>query len=884
MFARRSRFGLFFLFLSLFLVGCGGGGSGSAVRSVTCSVPEPLRFSQPAISGARISGMIEIEANARVDKDTAELVAEFGFPLVERVEQLPAAVILGGYISGVSGNYEPGFGADSFPFPEDDRDRYCIDLEPAQQVEVRFFGSSESNRLRLLRVSDGTVVADTGFDASRTKVVSLPSSDSEGAYVIELAAGDRSGPTRYVLSSSPTGEGQSQDWAPGEFVPGEAVVMLSRSGQVSAQAVGFEAQMNLERALGENQHRVAMPSALMAQAQTAVERRQQTIEWVRELRKRPDVAFASPNYLFEAYAFNEWVSEPLFPEQWHYPLINLPQAWQLVPGGGEGVRVAVLDTGLFQFNQKWHEDIQPNLLLPCDPTTCLDFVDGDSLPADPGSAVGGSVYHGTHVAGTIAAGDVDAGGAGVAPNATILPARVLNENGSGTLADVIAAINWAREAGADVINLSLGSPGQSDNLRIAVDNAVGAGVLIVAAAGNSPTDQPVFPAAYDNVFGVGAVDGAGVRAGYSSIGPSVNLVAPGGDASRDANLDGRADLVISASGDKSLGFTYSGLQGTSMAAPHTSGVFALMRQLDSGIDTERMRALLRNGEITQRPPEALGYGAGLIDAARAVEAASTVKEALLSPTESVLKFASTSDQARLILERIGDPASDITLERISVPEHAPWLTVGQPVSVDGGFELPVSIDRDQLDPGRSYRSELTVVYQTDARERTLVVPVVIPVFSPDKVRESGVHFVLLIDEQNQPVAQTALASTEGFYSFAFEVVEPGVQDRALYQVPAGQSYFLVAGTDLDNDGVICTAGEACAEYPIAGLREKITVVLEGDSARVENGDGQTIRPSELVMTTSFSRPHSAQSLPRPGFDGYKLIESQSSGAPRSVAE
>lgn len=882
------------VFAGFMLTACGGGsGANDASSAIACAAPQPLDFAQPRVTGPRIGGVIEIEANARIDKDTAELIEEFEQPVLARVERIPSAVILGGYVSAANGTYEsqPGQAA-AFRYPADPRDRYCIDLQPGQKVNLEFFGPVVSNQVRLLNARDGAVIDTASFELEdeRAKQVGLPIDASPGTYVIDIAAKGPSGPGRYVLSSSPAGGGQNLEWPSADFIPGEAVVTLAPTQSAAAQSsLTFEAQFTLARPLGNDQHKAVMPVTLMSQsqAQSLAEQKDRTLAWVRQLRQRPDVISASPNYIFRSLAAApayEAIGEPLFNEQWHYPLINLPQAWQLAPGGGEGVQVAVLDTGLFRYENAWHNDLMPNLPA-CTETTCRDFIDDDIFPQDPGSAIGGSVYHGTHVAGTVAAsGGNGVGGTGVAPNATLFPVRVLDENGSGSLDDIVEAINWSVAAGADVINLSLGSSGYPASLAVAVDNAAAAGVLTVAAAGNSPNEQLVYPAALRNVFGVGAVDGAGVLASYSSTGSS-DLAAPGGDAGRDANQDGSADVVISASGDDSPstgGFTYAGLQGTSMATPHVSGVFALMKQLKPDLDTATLMALL--GEITTGPAGP-GYGAGLIDAARAVQAVSSGTLTLLSAEPSLLEFKDASVQETLKLDKVGDTDQSVKLAEVSVDGSAPWLSVGTPVPSEEGFAVPVSVDRSQLEQGRVHRAELQVVYQSGGAERTLEVPVVVAVESPVNAREAGLHFVLLVDEENETFAQTTLTSTDGIYRFAFGVVESPNDITGLNQVVAGESYYLIAGTDLDNNGLICAAGEACAEYPVAGLREKIKVVLGPDGrASVLDEAGQPIAPDRLTMTTSFSRPLSAQSLPRPGFNGYKLLESAHQFVPRAIAE
>ena len=166
----------------------------------------------------------------------------------------------------------------------------------------------------------------------------------------------------------------------------------------------------------------------------------------------------------------------------------------------------------------------------------------------------------------------------------------------------------------------------------------------------------------------------------------------------------------------------------------------------------------------------------------------------------------------------------------------------------------------------AYRDVIRVDYQAGSELRSLDIPVVAQVLSDEFARTAGVHFVLLVnttpvDGFYEAEAQLAVEPENGHYTFRFES-DDGVAPKRLSEVSPG-SYYLVAGTDIDGDGIICQPGEACAEYPIAGLREIITIE-----------EGQSLE--EVIMTTSFSRPTISAStpdiLPRPDFSGYRLLE------------
>ncbi|MDX1802304.1 MAG: S8 family serine peptidase, partial [Marinobacter sp.] len=571
-------------FMTAMLSSCGGG-SGGGLDSTSTDV----------------SGTITIESGTRVDSDTAD-DSRLGVAVENNsrtsAQDLPDASITGGYLSATGGSY-PSDGSFNFVYPVDSQDTYRILLTDGSRVVVQPFRSEDTTAvpnvsLSILNASNAEVCNGTcnGAGSSVLSATINSGSTTPEAYTVAVHA-DSGGPFRYVLTVTPPGSAAtslSAGYDQVDFVPDEAIVSMDAGagGQSGASAMTQALGVATARALGHGLWQlsrvpasVARPLSGAARAQAQVD----TLAWIRDLQKRPDVILAEPNYLYQAQQITP-DNDPLYARQWHYPLINLPLAWQLVPGGGAGVGVAVMDTGLFSMTPatygNWHPDLNANVI-GFDSQRILDYVTGDldidnspgirdNNPADPGDGQPqASSFHGTHVAGTIAAVDNSIGGLGVAPSATLIPVRVLGRNGTGSGADLIAALNWAAtQPEIDVVNLSLGGLGPSTALKSAIDAVYSRGKLIVAAAGNQGTDSLTYPAAYSNVIGVGAVDGAATRASYSNYGGSVDLVAPGGDASRDANLDGNADVVISTWGDDSSGTfvpAYAGLQGTSMAAP-----------------------------------------------------------------------------------------------------------------------------------------------------------------------------------------------------------------------------------------------------------------------------------------------------------------------------
>ncbi|GAW30603.1 S8 family serine peptidase [Carboxydocella sp. JDF658] len=246
---------------------------------------------------------------------------------------------------------------------------------------------------------------------------------------------------------------------------------------------------------------------------------------------------------------------------------------------GEGVRVGILDTGI-DLN---HPDLRV--------AGGITFV-GNSFQDDNG--------HGTHVAGIIAAQDNDQGVVGVAPGVELFAIKALNSAGNGWYSDIAAGLEWAVKNKLDIINLSLG--GNQDNalLRAAVKKAANAGILLVAAAGNSGNeegsgDTVLFPAKYPEVIAVAAIDRQWQRAAFSSTGPQVELAAPGVEI-LSTNLWGG----------------YRTMSGTSMATPHITGLAALLKSALPQLTAPELRRRLGEGVIDLGPKgRDSWYGYGL---------------------------------------------------------------------------------------------------------------------------------------------------------------------------------------------------------------------------------------------------------------------------------
>ncbi len=296
--------------------------------------------------------------------------------------------------------------------------------------------------------------------------------------------------------------------------------------------------------------------------------------------------------------------------QWYTNAINADDTW-VETTGSEDTVVAVIDTG-FGLN---HEDLSGRWA-----DGGYDFYNNDDNPnAGSTNPNGDAVTHGTMVAGLVGAtGDNGVGAASVNWKTKILPLQVLSDDGYGWTDDVAAAVNYATNQGANVINMSLGSEASDPVLKSAIDNAVEAGVTVVASAGNcgstnyqyqgcSYQGQLSYPAKYSNVIAVGATDSNNNRASFSSYGPEVDIVAPGSGAIRS---------TMWLSSNQTSAYN-SILSGTSFSSPIVAGIAALHIGENPSISPEQLKNNLTSS--AQKVSGMQGnfftnaYGYGLID-------------------------------------------------------------------------------------------------------------------------------------------------------------------------------------------------------------------------------------------------------------------------------
>jgi subtilisin family serine protease len=375
------------------------------------------------------------------------------------------------------------------------------------------------------------------------------------------------------------------------------------------------------------------------------------------------------------------IATPAQPSTWNFRQIRIGQA-QPAGRDGSGVTVAVIDTWI----DRTHPDFGGRVL------TGADCTGGSCRTGNV--AADGCEAHGTHVAGTVASETY-----GVAPAARILPIRVLKWDGDecvGTSRDLALAVRYATAHGARVANISAGAAvplaGHDAALDSAVADAASAGVLVVFAAGNA--NLPVADSYGGNALIVAATARSGKLASYSQHGSGVDLAAPGGDTSSDTCTV--TDCVVSTWSDGTR-HQYAALAGTSMAAPHVSGLAALLFAQRSRTRNQVVQRL----RDTARP--LANAGDGLIDASAAlgVSASPRPTAAATTPaTTTVVKVKPRPKPQARTASPTPSPKPSVTPKPkpTPIPTPVPTATSGAPVAEpppqrDGGERrtLPVAL-------------------------------------------------------------------------------------------------------------------------------------------------------------------------------------------------
>lgn len=422
------------------------------------------------------------------------------------------------------------------------------------------------------------------------------------------------------------------------------------------------------------------------------------------------VEYAEPNYIvFPALVPNDpyynssgtWGNS--YSDLWGAHKLQCDLAWEV--STGSGVVVAVVDSGV-DLN---HQDLSTNIWTNTgeiagngtdddgngyiDDIQGWDFIDHDNDPTD-------TYGHGTHVAGTITAvGNNSIGIIGIAFNSKIMALRGLGTGGSGTIADLADALYYAANNGAKVINASWGGPGDSQTIKDAVNYAHDVkGCVFVAAAGNDDEDAAGFyPARYAAAITVAASDPYDNKAYFSNWGNKIDVAAPGMEI-----------LSCRASGTSRgipVDSNYTRMQGTSMAAPHVSGLCALILADNPSLGPEQVRQALReSADDVGDPGFDIYFGYGRINANAAL--GDLTDSGIAQITYPTLN-ETVSDTITVTGTATADNLSDWVLEYGSGTTPSAWTTLNTSSSPVSNGTLHANWDTTALSDGY-YTLRLTV--------------------------------------------------------------------------------------------------------------------------------------------------------------------------------
>ncbi|MGW1091420.1 S8 family peptidase [Streptomyces sp. NPDC002596] len=373
------------------------------------------------------------------------------------------------------------------------------------------------------------------------------------------------------------------------------------------------------------------------------------------------------------------------------PQVNAPQAW--AEGyDGKGTKVAVLDTGI----DPTHPDVKDRIL--------------ESKSFVPGQEVLDKNGHGTHVASTIAGSGAASDGVnkGVAPGADLIIGKVLGNEGSGEDSGIIAAMEWAKAEGADVVSMSLGSSipdDGTDPMSQAVDTlSADDGPLFVIAAGNAYGAGTIgSPGSADKALTVAAVDKQDGRAGFSSMGPLTrsyglkpDLSAPG------VNINAAASQAVPG-----ISGMYQQMSGTSMATPHVAGAAAILKQRHPDWSGQRIKDALMSS--SKRLPDYTPYeqGTGRLDVKAAIDTTIEATGSVAVASYDWPHSASDPVAERKITYR-NTGTEDVTLKLATDTDSAAYTLSTSEVTVPAGStaEAVLSLDPAKVPSNTTFSGQV----------------------------------------------------------------------------------------------------------------------------------------------------------------------------------
>ncbi|MEX8506000.1 S8 family serine peptidase [Leptothrix ochracea] len=875
--------------LTAALLGCGGGnGATGGASGVNAGAGSGVGTLNPTSKiGLRLSGTISVPPFAAVDTDLNDgnQANRRANDDPNNAQPLTSPVLLVGTVnqpgtgptgaSQASGDVDDWFSIDllagqtielesSAEIGSADIDLYVLTKDGAQigfvntpdtrskcvqisrsgtyHIDVHaFMGASVYN----LRVADpggagqcNTVTAALNFNPQ--ELLAVPKAERINNRTTTLSASGRSANTTHVLPANMLAAGiQLVSGA------GSGPILLRLPSQKNALAQGLSRLAQTPRSTAQLAAISNTPAAVMA------------LKYAKYIQTSGAYLGVHPNWRMDTQALAGTFppNDPSYSlQRWHYDQINLAAALNrlgsLAIVSPRTPLVAVIDDGVMLD----HPDLYPQLI-SAGRTFFTNLSPGDGNIANgdnPAQRSDNPIFHGTHVAGLIAASTFDGRfGAGIAPMAQILPLRVFQPGHGANTLDIVNAMLYAagldNNSGtlpprrADIINLSLGSdvncPAAYQN---AIDRVRTAGVMVVAAAGNSSRLDlgrrvaVSAPANCRGVIAVGALDIDKKLAAYSNTGSALSLVAPGGGADPALGLAAGGDAIYSTIGSFNANgarvANFGALEGTSMAAPHVSGTLALMRYINPQLSPAQIDMFLTTGRLS----DDLGatgrdndFGMGLINARKAVEVALETTTSIPAPTlipitaqPSSLDLGSFRTSAQLELRANVPIGSTLATETVaSVVSASPAVQIS-PTQVDatGQGTYTLSVDRSLLSPG-THDLRITVNLKPT---RTLSLSL-----SVTRVEERntalttsyGPLYVVLIDPDRNDVVATVQATVlDGRYTWS-------------YNGYTRNRVSIIAGADLDNDDYICQRGEPCSTVLNTNTAEAQALTLNSALSR-----------------------------------------------------
>ncbi|MFM2056642.1 MAG: hypothetical protein RLY71_1027 [Pseudomonadota bacterium] len=890
----RNGFRVSIVAFALALAGCGGGGSSDGNTT-----PPPTTTTYD------LAGRISMAETAAVDSDLNDVnqTDRVSNDSPSAPQALDAPVLLVGTVNELGlGPAGPNQAAGDYD------DFFAADLVAGQVIELEFAAEPSSNDVDLyVANADGSSIGASAGTDTRYECVRI---STTGRYLIDVNA--FKGASIYNLRIGAPGTGGTcanstaalnfnpqellaVPWPAGSRVQaaavtggvsaGSAAALLQQGGVTAAPTQGLGPQLlqlpasSSARVQGLGRLAAAtgrVQAATAATARTGEPAAISALRYAKQLRATGLYQDVHPNWFMQRTAL-----VGSFPpndrnyayQRWHYEQINLPAAMarlQALPSQpATRPVVAVIDDGVV-LN---HPDLAPQLFsvgrtfISRNTAGDGNLASGDNLS----TRADNPVFHGTHVAGTVAASTFDGDfGAGVAPMAQILPLRVFPPDGGATLLDVVNAMLYAARLAnnsgtlpsraADVINMSLGAdtvcPTAYQN---AVNQVRAAGVIVVAAAGNSARNDlgravgVGTPANCGGVIAVSALDARKQLTFYSNTGAGVTVAGPGGDTSQSTSGSGAPDGIYSsvatfdASGNRLASF--GPMMGTSMASPHVAGVMALMRYVNPALTPGQIDTLFASGALTD-DLASLGRdsstGWGLINARKAVDAAlaaagssTPLPSGAIVATPSSLDFGSFASTATLDLSDTGSSGERVTA--ITSSSAAVTVSGPAPANTSGLGRYTLTLNRNLLPIGTSYP---TVTFQLQP-SRTLVVQLSVTRTATGTAAAGnfGPIYVVVRDPDGSD-SQTVLASyAAGHYQWQLSGWNHA---RAV----------VLSGADLDNDDFICQRGEPCGVYPISSAG--------GDAGVIDLSGNRSDLDMQLAPVGSFSAAAAGLQALRPG--------------------